>query len=64
MAHDNSRVMQTVGKLPGFDSMSEFHDGWTRDVSWLGKGAMLQISIVPALSINYAATYHEYLKLI
>ena len=38
MAHDNSRVMQTVGKLPGFDSMSEFHDGWTRDVSLLGKG--------------------------
>jgi hypothetical protein len=29
-------------------------------VKWLGDGAMLQVSIIPAIAINYAATYHEY----
>ena len=60
IAYDTSSFMKTVGKIPTFDSMAEFHDGWTQRVSWLAKPGILQVSIIPAIALNLAATYSEY----
>jgi hypothetical protein len=38
--------------LPGFNSMSVFHDKFTED-TFLGKEGFLELSILPAIPINY-----------
>lgn len=41
--------------LPGFNSMSVFHDKFTED-TFLGKEGLLELSILPAIPINYYET--------
>jgi hypothetical protein len=38
--------------IPGFNSMSVFHDKFTQE-TFLGKEGLLELSIVPAIPINY-----------
>jgi hypothetical protein len=38
--------------IPGFNSMSVFHDKYTED-TFLGAPGLLQITIFPSLPINY-----------
>jgi len=51
-AQEGGTVSQIANPLNGMNSMSVFHDKFTED-TFLGLPILLQLSIVPAIAINY-----------
>ena len=45
-------VVSSTNSIPGFNSMSVFHDKFTEE-TFLGSPGLLQLSILPAIPINY-----------
>ncbi|NCA27834.1 MAG: hypothetical protein EBS92_00980, partial [Proteobacteria bacterium] len=50
--NEDGSFVSPANAIPGMNSMSVFHDKFTED-TFLGKEGLLELSIIPAIPINY-----------